>query len=367
MTARSVQTTCSDDLWIIEETLRMRVQLKPLTDQVIVITGASSGIGLATARLAARNGARLVLAARSGADLAQLVEEFAAQGCQAASVEVDVADQAQVRRIAQVAVERFGGFDTWINNAGVSVYGDCLTVPVEDMRRVFETNVWGVVHGSRVACEHLLQRGGALINLGSEVSDKAVPLQGIYSASKHAVKGWTDALRMELEQRGAPISVTLIKPGPIDTPYTQHAKNYLADKPTHAPPVYTPESVAEAILYAARTPVRDLFVGGGARMVAAMDHWAPRLTDRVVGRVVSRGTHSGRPVTGGDALYDAGGGLRERGDYDGLVRRSLYTTAAMHPVATGAMAIGATLLLGSWLRSGGDAGSGHSRFPEQPH
>jgi short-subunit dehydrogenase len=328
----------------------MQVRLKPINEQVVVITGASSGIGLATARLAARQGARLVLAARSGGDLTQLVDELAQQGCEAVSVEADVADEIAVRRIAEKARERFGGFDTWINNAGVSVYGPCLSVPVADMRRLFETNVWGVILGSRVACEELVSRGGALINVGSEVSDKAVPLQGAYSASKHAVKGWTDALRMELEQDRAPVSVTLIKPGPIDTPYTIHAKNYLEDEPTHAPPVYTPDAVAEAIVHAAQTPVRDLFVGGGARFVAAMDRWAPRLTDRIVGRMVSRGTHSGRPRRGQDALYQPGGGLQERGDYDGLARRSLYTTAAMHPLTTGAVAIGATLLLGTMLR-----------------
>ncbi len=346
----------------------MRVRLKQIEDQVMVITGASSGIGLATARMAAREGARLVLAARSEGDLAQLAQELTSQGGQAVAVGADVADEADVRRIGEVARERFGGFDTWVNNAGVSIYGKCLDVPVADMRRLFETNVWGVIHGSRVACEHLMQRGGALINVGSEVSDKAVPLQGAYSASKQAVKGWTDALRMELEQEGAPISVTLIKPGPIDTPYTRHARNYLEDEPTHAPPVYSPESVAEAILHAAQTPVRDLFVGGGARMVASMDHWAPRLTDRVVGRMVGSGTHSGRPRTSGDALYTQGGGLRERGDYDGLVRRSLYTTAATHPMTTGAVAIGATLLLGSLLSGGGSfRGRGGRQEPPPSH
>jgi len=258
----------------------MQTRLKPISEQVVVITGASSGIGLATARLAARQGARLVLAARSGGDLTQLVDELTRQGCQAVSVEADVGDEAAVRRIAETAIARFGGFDTWVNNAGVSIYGPCLSVPLADMRRLFDTNVWGVIHGSRIACEQLVSRGGALINIGSEVSDKAVPLQGAYSASKHAVKGWTDALRMELEQAGAPVSVTLIKPGPIDTPYTLHAKNYLNDEPTHVPPVYTPQAVAEAIVHAAQTPVRDLFVGGGARFVAAMDHWAPRLGDR---------------------------------------------------------------------------------------
>lgn len=331
----------------------MRLQLKPINQQVIVITGASSGIGLATARLAARRGARVVLAARSTDDLEHLVAELTTHGAQAVSIGADVAQEADVRRIAELAQQQFGGFDTWVNNAGVSIYGAALTVPVDDMRRLFETNWWGVVHGSRIACEHLVGHGGALINIGSEVSDKAVPLQAAYSASKHAVKGWTDALRMELQQQGAPVSVTLIKPGPIDTPYTTHAKNYLADKPTHAPPVYAPESVAEAILHAAQTPVRDLFVGGGARMVAAMDHWAPRLTDRLVGTMIGRGTHSGRPVQSGDALHHAGGGLQERGDYAGVVRRSLYTTAATHPVAAGAVALGATLLVGSLLRGGG--------------
>jgi hypothetical protein len=233
----------------------------------------------------------------------------------------------------------------------VSIYGRGLDVPIADMRRLFETNFWGVVYGSRIACEHLREHGGALINIGSEVSDKAVPLQGIYSASKHAVKGWTDALRMELEDEKLRISVTLVKPGPIDTPYTEHAKNYMQDQPTHSPPVYTPESVAEAILHAATTQVRDIFVGGGAKMVSAMDRWAPRLTDRVVEKVMIPGTHSGRPRHGHDALYEAGEGLKERGDYDGMVRDSLYTRAAINPVLTGAAAVGAGLLFAALWRT----------------
>ena len=323
----------------------MRIKLKPLNEQVIVITGASSGIGLATARLAARRGARLVLAARSESDLYQLTDEIARLGGRAVPVAADVGSEADVRRIANEAVRAFGGFDTWVNNAGVSIYGRAMDIDLDDMRRLFDTNVWGVVVGSRVAVEHLRNRGGALINIGSEVSDKAVPLQSVYSASKHAVKGWTDALRMELESEGAPVAVTLIKPGPIDTPYTQHARNYMEDEPTHAPPVYAPESVAEAILHAATTPVRDLFVGGGARLVSAMDKVAPRLTDKFVGRFIGEGTHSGRPRTSGDALYEAGGGLQERGDYDGMVRRSMYTKAAMHPMATMATALGAGMLI----------------------
>ena len=332
----------------------MKVRLKRLQDQVVVITGASSGIGLATARMAAARGARLVLAARNDDALRQLVDEISAGGGRAIHVDADVGSEPDVRRIGDAALRAFGAFDTWVNNAGVSIYGRALEIPIDDMRRLFETNFWGVIYGSRVACEHLRTHGGALISVGSEVSDKAVPLQSVYSASKHAVKGWTDALRMELEYARAPISVTLIKPAAIDTPYTQHAKNYLPDQPKHAPPVYAPESVAEAILYAAETPVRDLFVGGGAKFVAAMDKWAPRLGDRFVEHLIIPGTHSGRPRRGRDALYEPGDDLRERGDYPGIVRKSIYTRAVMHPMLTGAAAVGAGLLVASLWRSSGE-------------
>jgi len=333
----------------------MNVKLKPLHEQVIVITGASSGIGLATARKAAVRGARLVLAARSEHDLQELVSEIQKTGGKGVAVAADVGSEEDVRRIANAAIREYGRFDTWVNNAGVSIYGLLLTVSIDDMRRLFETNFWGVVYGSRIACHHLRTRGGALINLGSEVSDKAAPLQGVYSASKHAVKGFTDALRMELEHERVPISITLIKPGAIDTPYTEHARNYLADEPQHAPPVYSPASVADAILHAATTAVRDVFVGSAAKLVSTLDKVAPRLTDKAVENMLIPGTHSGRPRKAGDALHHAGGGLRERGDYPGMVRKSVYTRAAIHPVLTGA-AVGAGLLVTLLWRSSREPG-----------
>ena len=233
----------------------MKLTLKPLDEQVIVITGASSGIGLVTARMAARAGAKVVLAARNAEALQELEREINQLGGEAIHVVADVGVESDVRSIADAAIARFGGFDTWVNDAGVSVYGRIEQVTTEDLRRVFETNFWGVVYGSRIAAEHLKQRGGgALINLGSTLSDRAIPLQGIYVASKHAVKGFTDAMRMELEDQGAPISVTLIKPAAIDTPYTEHAKNYLPNEPKNPPPVYAPETVARAILHAAVYP-----------------------------------------------------------------------------------------------------------------
>jgi short-subunit dehydrogenase len=320
-------------------------RLNPLRAQVLVITGASSGIGLATARLAAARGARVVLVARSANALRQLEREIRAASGTALAVPADVSSEEDVARIAGKAVEAFGGFDTWINNAGVSAYGACTDVTPAEMRRIMETNFWGVVYGSRVACAHLRRRGGALINLGSILSDGAVPLQGIYTASKHAIKGWTDALRMELQYEGAPISVTLIKPASIGTPYAEHASNYLPDQPTHVPPVYTPRSVARAILHAAEHPAREIVVGGAGRALEIGWMVAPPLVDGLMARFMIPATHSGREKSGRPALFSPSEDLRERGDYPGIVRPSLYTAVRLRPVMAALGGIGVALLL----------------------
>lgn len=321
---------------------------------MIVITGASSGIGLATARMAAARSARLVLAARSEGALRELAEEITRQGGRAVMVVADVREREDVRTIVRTAEEAFGGFDTWVNNAGVGLYGRIEDVPVEDMRHLFDTNLWGLVHGSLEAVAHLKRRGGgALINVGSTVSERALPLQGVYSASKHAVKAFTDALRMELEEEGAPVVVTLVKPGPIDTPFTTNAKNYLGSEPHHVPPVYTPESVASAILHCAQTPTRDVFVGGGGKGVATLGHWAPRITDRLMEAAVIPGTETGRAPgpREANALDRPSEHLALRGNYEGLVRDSLYTPASLHPFLTVAALMGAGLAIGALLGS----------------
>ena len=260
---------------------------KALKDQVIVITGASSGIGLATARMAARRGARVVLAARNGEDLTAVTDEIVANGGQAIAVVADVADEAAVSRLGESALLAFGTIDTWVNNAGLSIYGKLMDVPLADKRKLFDVNFWGLVHGCRTAVRLMKSRGGVLINIGSEVSDVAIPLQGIYSASKHAVKGYTDALRMELEHDRIPIAVTLVKPSAINTPYPEHARNYLEDGvPALPPPLYAPEVVAEAILKCAERPVRDVIVGGAGRLQVAMGTVAPRLTDKFMERAM---------------------------------------------------------------------------------
>jgi short-subunit dehydrogenase len=254
--------------------------LKPLDQQVIVLTGASSGIGLATAQDAARRGAKLVLVARSGDVLEAVVRGLASSGCEAIHVVADVSQREQVEQVARQALARFGRIDTWVNCAGATIYGRLDEVSEADSRRLFDINFWGMVNGSLAALPHLRLTGGALINVGSEASELAIPLQGMYSASKHAVKGFTDALRIEVEHvDGAPVSITLIEPTAVDTPLPQHARNYLEHQPKLPSPQIDPHQVAGAILRAATTPVRDVKVGAMASFDVAMEKLVPGLVD----------------------------------------------------------------------------------------
>lgn len=267
----------------------MSPSLKPLNQQIIVITGASSGIGLATAKLAAERGAKLVLVARSALTLKDLVAQIVGAGGEAIHVVADVADREKMHAAAVEAVSRFGRIDTWINDAGVSIYGRLDEVSEADNRRLFDTNFWGIVNGSLAALPHLKERGGALINVGSETSEAIVPLQGMYSASKHAVKGFTDALRVEIEELDkAPVSITLIQPTAVNTPFPHHARNYMDREPKLPPPLINPEQVAEAILKAATEGGRDVKVGAMAVVNTAISRLMPSIGDKMSAR---RGSH----------------------------------------------------------------------------
>lgn len=323
----------------------MTVKLKRLDRQVIVITGASSGIGLATAYEAATRGASVVLASRNEAVLAEVAERIRRDGGAAHHVAADVSNRRDVERIAERAVERFGRIDTWVNNAGVSVFGELKDVSDEDHRRLFDVNFWGIVYGSTVAADHLRRSGGgAIVNLGSVASDVALPLQGMYSASKHAVKGFTDAFRMELTLEGAPITVSLIKPASIDTPFPKHAKTYSGREPILPPPVYVPEDVADAILHAAEHGDRDIFVGGGGKLMSVVNQHAPRLADWLGSPAVATMEEGGRPAIDPDgALYKPGIDGEVRGRSPHHVMRSAYTRASLRPVVTGTLLAGAGL------------------------
>ena len=336
----------------------MNVQLKPLEQQTLVITGASSGIGRATALEAARLGARLVLVARDPDTLEDAARQCRTAGAEVETVVADVADRATVDLVAERAVARFGGFDTWVNNAGVSVYGEVKDVPEEDARGVFETNYWGTVHGSLVAADHFRSRasdgtGFALINLGSVLSDRAIPLQGHYSASKHAVKGFTEALRMELEKEGLPVSVTLVKPSATNTPYPEHAGNYM-DKEAELPkPTYAPEVVARTILGAAEDPIRDVTVGGKDGIMAILGGLFPGLTDKLMEAAFFDQQKGDAPFAGNrhGSVQEPSGTGRIHGNAGGHVfQSSVYTQAQRHPIATTAIAVAAGVALAALSR-----------------
>ncbi len=326
------------------------MKLKPLHQQTIVVTGASSGIGLATAHMAAARGARLVLTSRNAEVLAKVAGEIEADGGEAIHVAADVAKREEVQKIADAAFKRFGGFDTWVNDAGVDIFGKLEQVSEEDHRRLMDTNFWGVVNGSLVALKHLRGTGGTLINLGSVESDYAIPLQGMYSASKHAVKGFTDALRIELRDAGAPVSVTLVKPWAIGTPLREHVKNYFEDEATLPPPVYDPEEVARAILYAATHRRRDIFVGGAGLFTSIFSKPMPRVTDWLMKHIMWRTQFRDQPKwSHADNLHHAGEDGNVRGEWsDRTLRPSLYTRASLNPaVRYGAMAGAGAVAL--WL------------------
>ncbi len=346
------------------------LRFKPLSEQVVVITGATSGIGLATARAAAARGAKLVLTARSEEALRTVQSDLSSKGAGVAFAVADVADQAALRAVADLAIERFGGFDTWVNNAGVSIFGALAKTPIEDHRRLFETNYWGVVHGSLIAAEHLKARpgGGALINIGSVLSDVAVPPQGATSAAEHAVKGFTNALRMELMGQRAPVSVSLIKPSALDTPFKDHARNLTGMAIRNPPPVYGASLAANAILYAAEHKVRELTVGGGGQALAVLHALAPFLAEPLLAMTapgLSR-DRSGRRRPLADNLYAPDQGMRERSFQRAVRETSLYTSAQMRPKTTLALTVAAGIAAGLAFRLGSSQGRSQMAEADEP-
>ena len=269
-------------------------------------------------------------------------------------------------------MKEFGRIDTWVNDAGSAIYGRVRDVPETDARRLFDTNFWGVVNGSRAAVECMQDRGGALINVGSEVSDTPVPLLGIYAASKHAVKGFTDTLRMELESDNKPISVTLIKPTATHTPFPENAKNFMPFEPKLPAPVYAPELVAEAILYCAENPVRDFLVGDTAVVNSAMGRYMPRLHDKFMERTAESMQNSGEPsvINRRDGLHQSNSRLRERGSMDRFVMETgLYQQAKIHPMIAKALFLGGGMalaaMIGTRMTRNKQPMMGKKRFGEQ--
>lgn len=321
------------------------MKLKRARDQVVVVLGAATGIGRLTALELGRRGARVVASARDVDAIEALAAEIRAAGGQAMAVPADAALPEQVQTVADAAERTFGGIDTWINMAAVSTYAPFSELTPDEWRRIMTIDLLGYVHGAQAALPALRRRGGgALINVSSIEGRVAMPLHSAYAAAKHAIIGMTDALRIELRHDRVPVSVTNIMPAAVDTPFFDHAGTKMGVKPKPIPPVYPPEKVVGAILYAAEHPVRDLVVGGGGRLLIAGRLLFPALTDLLIARSAYRLQRSRQPRRPEEpsGLDTAVGDRRIRGS-EGTAPRPIRSPGlvALHPAAAflGALAL----------------------------
>jgi NAD(P)-dependent dehydrogenase (short-subunit alcohol dehydrogenase family) len=321
------------------------MKLKPINQQVVVITGASSGIGRETALQFAARGAKVIAAARSESGLNSLVEEIRGNGGEAIYEVCDVADFNQVQKIAERAVEQYGRIDTWVNNAAVTVYATFENTTLEEFQRILNVNLMGQVHGCKAGLPHLRLTGGALICVSSVESKVAMPLHSAYAASKHAIAGFVDSLRRELIHDGAPVSVTNIMPASINTPLFSQSRTKMGVKPQGLPPFYQPGIVAEAILYAAENPVRDLIVGGAGKMMVTSQLNSPSLTDYTLSKIGFSWQRTNEPKSENapDNLFSPiEEDNRIEGDFsDRAKNKSLYTSMQTRPVMSALLLAGA--------------------------
>ena len=310
---------------------------KPLAEQVVVITGASQGIGRETALQMARRGTSLVLAARNTEALDELAAEVSRLGGEAEVVATDVADPDQVERLAERAVERFGRIDTWVNNAAVSIYATVEQLEPDEMDRLVRVNLLGQMYGAKAAIARMKPRGeGTIINVGSALSERAIPLQSAYVATKHGVRGFSEALRLELMHEEAGIEVVLIFSSSMNTPLFNFARSKLGVQPMPVPPVYEPRVAAAAICHAAEHGGREIVVGGWGKLLIAGQWLSPSLLDRYMlqGGRAFESQKTQRPDDPRDNLFAASTGPGATSGQFGRNSKStsLYTTyLEQHP------------------------------------
>jgi NAD(P)-dependent dehydrogenase (short-subunit alcohol dehydrogenase family) len=335
------------------------MKLKPISEQVVVITGASSGIGRETALRFAERGAKVVGSARDEAGLQSLVEEITAQGGQAIYYVCDVSSFIEVSALANKAVSQFGRIDTWVNNAAVGLYATFEETTLEEFRQIFDVNLLGQIHGAKAALPHLLENGGALICVSSVEARVSMPLHSAYAASKHGVEGFLDSLRRELLHEGTPVSITNIMPASINTPFFSNARTKMGVKPQGAPPFYQPEIVANTILYAAENPVRELIAGGSGKMMILGQKFAPVLMDMALARYgfdAQQTDELKSEAAPNNLFHPVEGDDRAEGDFSSRAKEtSLYTWIETRPIVSalltaGTLGAAAILLMRSTIR-----------------
>lgn len=272
------------------------VQLKPISQQVVVVVGASSGIGRETALKFAQRGAKVVVSARSQPGIDSLVDEIKSFTGEAIGILADVSDFNQVKAIADKAVEQYGRIDSWVHNAAVELYASFEQTTPEEFKRLIDVNLMGQVYGAMVALPHLKREGrGALIHVSSIEARRSLPLQSAYAAAKHGIDGFLESLRVELQHEKLPISVTNVMPASINTPLFSKARTKLGVKPQGVPPIYQPSLVSDAILDVAEHPKREVVVGGAGKIILLAQRISPSLVDAYMVRTAFKGQRTNEP------------------------------------------------------------------------
>ncbi|MFI6761606.1 SDR family oxidoreductase [Micromonospora sp. NPDC050417] len=265
---------------------------------VAVVTGASAGVGRATARELARDGAKIALLARGAVGLAAAAEEVRAAGGVALPIETDMADYAQVEAAAARVTAELGEIDLWINNAFTSVFAPFVEITPEEFRRVTEVTYLGFVHGTRVALDHMLSRDhGTILQVGSALGYRSIPLQSAYCGAKHAIVGFTESLRCELLHDRSRVRVTMVQLPAVNTPQFDWVLSRLSRHAQPVPPIYQPEVAARAIVHAARRPRRrEYWVGASTVATILANRIAPGILDHYLGRTGYASQQTERPT-----------------------------------------------------------------------
>jgi NAD(P)-dependent dehydrogenase (short-subunit alcohol dehydrogenase family) len=324
---------------------------RALREQVVVVTGASSGLGRSVARLAGRRGAKVVVTARNGEALEACVREIEAFGSEALAVPADCTVQDEVAQVVEQAVDRFGRIDTYVANAIVTVYAETYRYEPDELRRIMDVNFFGQVYGYWAVLPHLRESQGTFVSIQSALAYRGIPLQGGYCASKAALRNFFESARVELLKAGWGVDISVVHPAAINTPQFDRDRQKLGKQPQPVPPIYQPEPFADAVLHCCEHPIRELPVGWGAQKLMWGQKLSPRAGDLMLLRMgwKSQHTDEDKPLDAPDNLFRTlPGDPGAHGRFDAQSRAStLWTSLRLRRWLVGAAVVGAAALAGS--------------------
>jgi NAD(P)-dependent dehydrogenase (short-subunit alcohol dehydrogenase family) len=328
---------------------------KPLKDQVVVVTGASSGLGRAVARLAGRRGAKVVVTARNSEALDACVREIEAFGSEALAVPADCTVQDEVAQVVEQAVDRFGRIDTYVANAIVTVYAETYRYEADELRRIMDVNFFGQIYGYWAALPHLRESKGTFLSVQSALAYRGIPLQGGYCASKGALRNFFESARVELMKAGWGVDISVVHPGAINTPQFDRDRQKIGKQPQPVPPIYQPEPFADAVVHCCEHPIRELPLGWGAQKLMWGQKLSPRAGDAMLLRMGWKGQHTDedKPLDAPDNLFETmPGDPGAHGRFDSQSRDSTaWTSLRLRRWLVGAAVVGAAALAGSAERT----------------